>query len=303
MRDQDYSLEPGKLILKSPKPGSKVRILVTIIPEENTILEGLYKSGDMYVTQCEAEGFRSITYMPDRPDNMALYERVRIEASAKEYPVLLSNGSLAEEGQLENGRHFAVWSDPFPKPSYLFALVAGNLECLEDSYTTQFNNRHVKLRIYSKAQYVNKLQHAMVSLKKAMQWDEDTFGLEYDLESFNIVAADDFNAGAMENKSLNIFNVAYILADQETATDADFEDVENVVGFMHMHCKGADCQSGCTYALLYHQLILRLFNFSCTLIHLVEGRTRGKLKVSFAVSTFISDSDNFIFFYPSTVFS
>ena len=228
-RGVDYELEPGKLILKRPRPGSKIRTVVTIIPESNTILEGLFKTDGLYCTQCEADGFRRIIYFPDRPDNLALFERVRIEASAEDYPVLLSNGIPIEEGSLDNGRHFKIWSDSFPKPSYLFALVAGDLECIEDSYTTKPSQRHVTLRIYSKAPYVDKLLHAMTSLKKAMKYDEDTFGLEYDSDLYNVVAVDDFNAGAMENKSLNIFNALNILADGKSATDGDFERVETIV--------------------------------------------------------------------------
>ena len=224
-----YELNTGKLILRDPKGGSVLRTVVTI-PESNTILEGLFKTDGLYCTQCEADGFRRITYFPDRPDNICLFEKVRIEACTKEYPVLLSNGIPIEKGTLDEGRrHFIVFSDVFPKPCYLFALVAGDLEYIEDFYITRPSKNKVALRIYSKAQYIDKLHHAMTSLKKAMKWDEDNFGLEYHSELYNIVAVDDFNAGAMENKSLNIFNASNILADAKNATDSDFQRVENIV--------------------------------------------------------------------------
>jgi aminopeptidase N len=161
---------------------------------------------------------------------MAVFERVRIEANAKEYPVLLSNGNLLEEGEVDGGeRRYAIWSDPFPKPSYLFAAVAGNLGSIADSYTTT-SGRNVKLQLYSEFANVDKLAYAMDSLKRSMKWDEDRFNLEYDLGVYNIVAVDSFNMGAMENKGLNVFNTAYVLADEKTATDVDFERVEGVIG-------------------------------------------------------------------------
>ena len=229
----DYELQPGKLVLKEPCEGVLTTV-VEIVPEDNTQLSGLYKSGNMYCSQMEAMGFRRTTYYPDRPDNMAMFDKVRIEADAKSYPVLLSNGNLVEQGDLENGRHFAVWSDPFPKPSYLFAIVAGNLGSIEDKYTTM-SGKEVHLEIFSEYKNVDKLQYAMDSLKRSMKWDEDRFGLEYDLGIYNIVATDDFNMGAMENKGLNIFNTAYVLADEKTATDTDFERVEGVIGHEYFH--------------------------------------------------------------------
>lgn len=226
----DYTLAPGKLTILKPAAGSVISTKVELIPQENTQLSGLYKSGPMYCTQCEAMGFRRITYYPDRPDNMAVFERVRIEANAKEYPVLLSNGNLLEEGEVDGGeRRYAIWSDPFPKPSYLFAAVAGNLGSIADSYTTT-SGRNVKLQLYSEFANVDKLAYAMDSLKRSMKWDEDRFNLEYDLGVYNIVAVDSFNMGAMENKGLNVFNTAYVLADEKTATDVDFERVEGVIG-------------------------------------------------------------------------
>ncbi|MBU1058695.1 MAG: aminopeptidase N, partial [Proteobacteria bacterium] len=175
-----------------------------IHPDANTALEGLYRSSGNFCTQCEAEGFRKITYYPDRPDVMARFT-TRIEADKASCPVLLSNGNLLEEGALPEGRHYAVWQDPFPKPCYLFALVAGDLVFLQDTFVTR-SGRTVDLRIYVEARNRAKCEHAMRSLKKAMWWDEEVFGLEYDLDTFMIVAVDDFNMGAMENKGLNVFN-------------------------------------------------------------------------------------------------
>ncbi len=209
-----------------------LEIETLIDPAGNTSLDGLYQSSGNFCTQCEAHGFRKITYYPDRPDVMARY-RVRIEADQK-FPVLLSNGNLVGEGQLAGGRHFAEWEDPFPKPSYLFALVAGNLVCLEDNYTT-FSGRKVLLQIYVEERNRDYCDHAMLSLKKSLRWDEEVFALEYDLDRYMIVAVDDFNMGAMENKGLNIFNSKYVLAHPETATDADYLGVEGVIGHEYFH--------------------------------------------------------------------
>lgn len=195
----DYELAPGKLVLKNPPPGSVLETVVDIVPEDNTQLSGLYKDGPMYCTQCEAMGFRRITYYPDRPDNMAIFENVRLEADKQSYPVLLANGNMLESGELAGGRHYAIWQDPFPKPSYLFACVAGNLGKIHDTYTTS-SGRKVDLQLFSENHNVHKLDYAMESLKRSMKWDEDTFGLEYDLDLYNIVAVDSFNMGAMENK-------------------------------------------------------------------------------------------------------
>jgi aminopeptidase N len=227
----DYHLDGRKLVLHNVRDNSHIRTVVTIVPETNTELSGLYKSGGLYVTQCEAMGFRRITYYPDRPDNMAIFESVRIEA---DLPLLLSNGNIVEEGVTESGRCYAVWTDPFPKPSYLFAIVAGDLGVLEDTFITQ-SGRTVQLRIYSEHDNVDKLYHAMTSLQNAMKWDEDKYGLEYDLDLYNIVAVKDFNMGAMENKSLNVFAAAYVLAEPQTATDTDFERVEGVVAHEYFH--------------------------------------------------------------------
>ena len=210
-----------------------LEIETRIRPEQNTKLEGLYKSGTMYCTQCEAEGFRRITYYPDRPDVMARFS-VHISADEKNYPVLLSNGNLVDSGKEAHGRHWASWQDPFPKPSYLFALVAGPLAVLEDSYRTR-SGREVSLKLYTEPHNHSKTAHAMRSLKQAMQWDEEVYGLEYDLDCFMIVAVDDFNMGAMENKGLNIFNTSCVLARPDTATDADYDRIQSIVGHEYFH--------------------------------------------------------------------
>ena len=208
-------------------------IITKIVPEKNTYLEGLYKSGDTYCTQCEAEGFRRITYFPDRPDVLTTYT-VRIEADKSLYPVLLSNGNKTESSECGNNRHCTIWHDPHPKPCYLFALVAGNLTHIHDTFTTM-SGRNVDLYIYVRPGDEGQCDHAMRSLKNAMRWDEEVYGLEYDLDLFNIVAVSDFNMGAMENKSLNIFNTALVLAAQETATDLDFQRVESVIAHEYFH--------------------------------------------------------------------
>ena len=209
-----------------------LEIVTQLDPRANSKLEGLYMSDGAYCTQCEAEGFRRITYFLDRPDVLTRYH-VRIEAD-NEFPYLLSNGNLIEKGQLNNGRHFACWQDPFPKPCYLFALVAGDFDKLSDSFTTK-SNREVALEVFVDQGNLHKAEHAMASLKKAMVWDESRFDLEYDLNVYMIVAVDFFNMGAMENKGLNIFNTKYVLADKETATDDDFHGIESVIGHEYFH--------------------------------------------------------------------
>ncbi len=228
-----YVVDKESLSLQPKDDACTLETLVRIRPEQNTALEGLYKSSGNWCTQCEAEGFRRITYFCDRPDNMATYT-TKIIAEKTAAPVLLSNGNLIDQGQMDGGRHYAVWNDPFPKPSYLFALVGGAFECLEDTFVTT-SGREVALRIWAEAKDLDKLGHAMASLKKSMKWDEAVYGREYDLDLFNIVAVDDFNMGAMENKSLNIFNTKYVLAHPSTATDADYEGVEGVVAHEYFH--------------------------------------------------------------------
>lgn len=230
----DYTRDEKGITLPAPAASEFTLEIVTVVkPETNTRLEGLYMSGGNYCTQCEAEGFRRITYYPDRPDVMATFI-TRIEADKKTCPILLSNGNMAAHGDLPGGRRFALWADPFPKPCYLFALVAGDLIQVHDVYTTG-SGRKIDLYIYVRHGDEDQCAHAMESLKKSMKWDEDVYGLEYDLDIFNIVAVSDFNMGAMENKSLNIFNTALVLAHQDTATDGDFMRVESVIAHEYFH--------------------------------------------------------------------
>ncbi|XP_078148112.1 peptidase M1 family protein [Carex rostrata] len=234
LKSDNYKQDLRHLTLLTPPAGAfKLDIITEIDPVHNTSLEGLYKSSGVFCTQCEAEGFRKITFYQDRPDVMAKYT-CRIEANKEKYPVLLSNGNLIEQGDLEDGMHYALWEDPYKKPSYLFALVAGQLESRDDSFVT-CSGRKVALRIYTPAQDVPKTAHAMYSLKAAMKWDEEVFGLEYDLDLFNIVAVPDFNMGAMENKSLNIFNSKLVLASPETASDGDYAAILGVIGHEYFH--------------------------------------------------------------------
>jgi aminopeptidase N len=229
----DYQLSDSHLTLQPTSASFVIDSSVRIHPESNTALEGLYKSGSMFCTQCEAEGFRKITYYLDRPDVMSKFTTT-LSAEQHSYPVLLSNGNPIASGTEEGGRHWATWQDPFMKPAYLFALVAGDLWCVEDSFTTM-NARDVALRIYVEPENIDKCQHAMDSLKKSMKWDEEVYGREYDLDIFMIVAVNDFNMGAMENKGLNIFNSSCVLARAETATDAAHQRVEAVVAHEYFH--------------------------------------------------------------------
>ena len=210
-----------------------VMVVTEIKPKENTSLEGLYQSSNMYCTQCEAEGFRKITYYLDRPDAMSEFS-TKIIADKTKYPVLLSNGNLINSGELDDNQHWAQWHDPFKKPSYLFALVAGNLQHIEDTFVTT-SGRNVVLRIYVEKKDIDKCDYAMASLKRAMKWDEEMYGREYDLDIFMIVAVDDFNMGAMENKGLNIFNTSCVLAKPETTTDQGFQRVEAVIAHEYFH--------------------------------------------------------------------
>ena len=229
----EYSVDKSGLSFTAPGDTFVVDIETQISPVANTRLEGLYVSQSAFCTQCEAEGFRRITYFPDRPDVMATY-KVTIRADKANCPVLLSNGNLIDSGDLDGNRHFAVWEDPFPKPSYLFALVAGDLACVEDSFKTM-SGRDVALRIFVEHGNEDRCDYAMDSLKRSMKWDEEVYGLEYDLDLFNIVAVSDFNMGAMENKSLNVFNAKYILAKPDTATDTDYELIESIVAHEYFH--------------------------------------------------------------------
>jgi aminopeptidase N len=229
----EYELSEDSLTLHTVPPVFTLEVETELRPQDNTFLEGLYRSGGMFCTQCEAEGFRSITYYPDRPDVLSVFTTTIVADKAR-YPLLLSNGNPVDRGDLPDGRHFATWHDPFRKPGYLFALVAGDLACIEDRFVT-CSGHTVELRLYLQEYNRHKGDHALRSLKKAMTWDEETFGREYDLDCYMIVAVDDFNMGAMENKGLNIFNSRYVLATPETATDEDFQAIEEVVGHEYFH--------------------------------------------------------------------
>ncbi len=229
----DYRLEASQLTVPAVPARFTLTSRVRIRPQENTSLEGLYRSSGMYCTQCEAEGFRHITFFADRPDVMAEFT-TEIVADRSRYPVLLSNGNRIEEESLADGRHRVVWHDPFPKPCYLFALVAGDLRYQQDSYVTG-SGRQVDLRIYVEPENIDKCDHAMRSLKHAMAWDEAKYGREYDLDIFMIVAVNDFNMGAMENKGLNIFNAKFVLARPDTATDRDYQGIEGVIAHEYFH--------------------------------------------------------------------
>ncbi|MCD6526140.1 MAG: aminopeptidase N [Desulfuromonas sp.] len=229
----NYELNDAGLKLFYVPSAFTLRIITEVNPAANSALEGLYLSSGNFCTQCEAQGFRRITYFPDRPDVMCRYSTT-IRADKSRFPVLLSNGNLIDSGDLEHGRHFAHWQDPFPKPSYLFALVAGDLVCRQDHFTT-CSGRPVLLEIYIEERNRDKCEHAMRSLKKSMAWDEERFGFEYDLDRYMIVAVDDFNMGAMENKGLNVFNSKYVLACPNTASDDDFLNIEGVIGHEYFH--------------------------------------------------------------------
>ncbi|MGI9505716.1 MAG: aminopeptidase N, partial [Geminicoccaceae bacterium] len=228
-----YTADEESLTIHEVPERFTLEIITRIQPEKNTALEGLYVSNHIFCTQCEAEGFRKITYFLDRPDVMARY-RTRIEADKTTYPVLLANGNRVGGGERPGGRHYAVWEDPFPKPAYLFALVAGDLALLEDGFTTK-SGRDVSLQIYAEPEQIDKCDHAMQALKDSMRWDEERFGLEYDLDQFMIAAISDFNMGAMENKGLNVFNTKFVLAKPETATDADYHGIERVIAHEYFH--------------------------------------------------------------------
>ncbi|MDK4575787.1 aminopeptidase N [Kingella kingae] len=231
-----YSYDKESETLTLPEMPAEPFILTIeteLNPAENKSFNGLYASGGNLYTQCEPEGFRTITYHPDRPDVMGEFT-TEIRANEKQFPVLLSNGNKVDSGSLKDGRHFAVWHDPFAKPSYLFALVAGDLACTRDTFTTR-SGHDVAIEFYTRQEDADKVAFAVESLKNSMKWDEERFGLEYDLDIYMVVAVGDFNMGAMENKGLNIFNTKYVLADSHTATDADFEGVEGVIGHEYFH--------------------------------------------------------------------
>ncbi len=229
----EYQVSPETLTLTNLADTFLLETVVRIDPESNTSLEGLYKSRTMYCTQCEAEGFRKITYYLDRPDVLSEFTTT-VVGSQSDFPVLLSNGNQIDSGALDNGLHYATWHDPFKKPAYLFALVGGDLDVIEDRFVT-CSGREVALKIFVESKDLDKCDHAMRSLKNSMRWDEEVYGREYDLDIFMIVAVDDFNMGAMENKGLNIFNTSCVLAKPETTTDAGFQRVEAVVAHEYFH--------------------------------------------------------------------
>ena len=231
--EEEYELDATTLTIAALPQRCELKVVTTIYPDENTALEGLYRSGEILCTQNEPEGFRRITYFLDRPDNMCRFS-TKIVADRHRYPLLLSNGNRHSEGTLDGGRHWVRWEDPFPKPSYLFALVAGDLGAVSDRFVT-CSGREIELNIYCDPGNEPKCHHAMRSLKASMQWDEKVYGREYDLDIYNIVAVDSFNMGAMENKGLNIFNSHYVLADEETATDANFLGIESVIAHEYFH--------------------------------------------------------------------
>jgi len=230
---EQYQLSEQNLSLKTDEDSFKLTIVTEINPVDNTSLEGLFKSGDAFCTQCEAEGFRRISYYLDRPDVMATFT-TKVIGDKNLYPYLLSNGNKVEQGDLANNKHYVTWYDPFPKPCYLFALVAGNFDLLTDSYTTS-SGREVVLEIFVDQGNLAKAEHAMASLKRSMTWDEQSFNLEYDLDIYMIVAVDFFNMGAMENKGLNVFNSKYVLADKASATDTDYFNIEAVIAHEYFH--------------------------------------------------------------------
>jgi aminopeptidase N len=234
LASSEYSLDgEGRLLIPNLPDRSKVETQVTMKPQENTQLSGLYKSSGNFCTQCEAMGFRRITFFPDRPDVMARYT-TKITADRAKYPVLLGNGNKTAGGDAPGGRHWALWTDPFPKPSYLFALVAGDLRAHAGDFTTR-SGKQVRLEIWVEPQNIDKCEHALRSLQDSMRWDEERYGREYDLDIYMVVAVNDFNMGAMENKGLNIFNSKYVLARPETATDDDYEGIQGVIGHEYFH--------------------------------------------------------------------
>ncbi len=233
LTNESYCLDDQSLTIPDVPERFSLEIVTRINPRANSALEGLYLSNGLFCTQCEAEGFRKITYFLDRPDIMVRFTTMLV-ASKKEYPVLLSNGNRIGSGEFEDGRHWVKWEDPFRKPCYLFALVAGKLACIEDKHTTP-SNREIDLQIYIEPHDLDKCDHAMRSLKKAMTWDETVYGREYDLDLYMIVAVGHFNMGAMENKGLNIFNTKFVLARPDTATDADYEGIEGVIAHEYFH--------------------------------------------------------------------
>jgi aminopeptidase N len=274
-----YTLNDGTLEISNAPDRVTLEIETVTHPNLNTSLMGLYVSNGNFFTQCEAEGFRKITFFPDRPDVMAKYT-VMLRADKKKYPVLLSNGNLIEQGDLGDGRHYAVWEDPFKKPSYLFALVAGDLVCQEETAILK-SGREVLLQVWVEEGNLDKTQHAMDSLKNSIRWDEERFGLELDLDRFMIVAVGDFNMGAMENKGLNIFNTKYVLANPRIATDTDYAGIEAVVGHEYFHNwtgNRVTCRDWFQLSLKEGLTVFRDQEFSADMIGSASGRAVKRIE-------------------------
>ena len=274
----EYSLD-GTLLRIEDAPDDVVLEIETIcVPESNTTLSGLYVSNGNFYTQCEAEGFRRITYFPDRPDVMAKYT-VMLRADKEKFPVLLSNGNLVEEGELDDGRHYALWEDPFKKPSYLFALVAARLVCQEETFPLA-DGRQALLQVWVEEGNLDKTDYAMQSLKRSIRWDEERWNLELDLDRFMIVAVGDFNMGAMENKGLNIFNTKYVLANPRVATDVDFQGIEAVVGHEYFHNwtgNRVTCRDWFQLSLKEGLTVFRDQEFSADMVGTDTGRAVGRI--------------------------
>jgi aminopeptidase N len=276
---RDYRLTEESLRIPDAPDSVTLEIETLIHPEQNTSLMGLYVSNGNFFTQCEAEGFRKITFFPDRPDVMAKYT-VMLRADRKKYPVLLSNGNLVEQGDLGDGRHYAKWEDPFKKPSYLFALVAANLVCQEEKFKLK-SGRKVLLQVWVEEGNLDKTQHAMDSLKNSIRWDEERYGLELDLDRFMIVAVGDFNMGAMENKGLNIFNTKFVLANPSVATDVDYANIEAVVGHEYFHNwtgNRVTCRDWFQLSLKEGLTVFRDQEFSADMIGTDSGRAVKRIE-------------------------
>jgi aminopeptidase N len=279
LKKTQYKLADGALRIRNAPESAVLEIETLIAPEQNTSLMGLYVSNGNFFTQCEAEGFRKITFFPDRPDVMAKYT-VMLRADKEKYPVLLSNGNLIEEGDLGDGRHYAKWEDPFAKPSYLFALVAAKLVCQEEKFTLK-DGREALLQVWVEEGNLDKTQHAMDSLKNSIRWDEERFDLELDLERFMIVAVGDFNMGAMENKGLNIFNTKYVLANPKVATDLDYGNIEAVVGHEYFHNwtgNRVTCRDWFQLSLKEGLTVFRDQEFSADMIGTDAGRAVSRIE-------------------------
>jgi aminopeptidase N len=278
LKDKDYRIEGTLLTIPDTPEEVTLEIETVCVPEQNTTLNGLYTSNGSFYTQCEAEGFRAITYFPDRPDVMAVFT-VMLRADKEKYPVLLSNGNLVEEGDLGDGRHYAKWEDPFKKPSYLFALVAARLVCQEETFRLK-DGRDALLQVWVEDGNLDKTDYAMQSLKKSIRWDEERWDLELDLDRFMIVAVGDFNMGAMENKGLNIFNTKYVLANPRVATDIDFQGIEAVVGHEYFHNwtgNRVTCRDWFQLSLKEGLTVFRDQEFSADMIGTDSGRAVNRI--------------------------